>query len=107
MADGYQGSGQPRLRSGWLDGWSKSPAYRGVGCSGSGSGGHGHQGSPHSGHRTLLSASTPAYRYAPVVCPVEVQTLAQGAPVQAVATSAEAESLAKQGQIAIVFPRSS
>jgi hypothetical protein len=107
MADSYQGSGQPRLRSGWLDGWTKAPAYRGAQCSGNGSGGHGHDGHPRPRAATLVSAGTPAYNYAPTVCPVEVQTLSPGVTaVQAVATSAEAETLAKQGQVAIVFPRS-
>jgi hypothetical protein len=106
MANGYQGGGQPSLRSGWLDGWSKTPTYRGTPCSGNGPGGH--HGHPHRRSAgTFASTATPAYRYPPASCPVVVQEIPAGTTaVQTVATSAEAETLAKQGQIAIVFPRS-
>ena len=54
-----------------------------------------------------MSAATPAYHYPQRACPVEVPALSGGVTtVQAVSTSAEADTLAKQGQIAIVFPRS-
>lgn len=53
-----------------------------------------------------MSTATPTYRYPPSACPVEVHALPEGVTaVQAVSTSAEADTLAKQGQIAIVFPR--
>ncbi len=108
MANGYQGGGQPSLRSGWLDGWNRTPTYRGAPCSGNGPGGHhGRPGHPHRRSVGLASAATPVYRYPPAACPVEVQAIPAGTTtMQTVATSEEAETLAKQGQIAIVFPRS-
>jgi hypothetical protein len=107
MANGYQGGGQPPLRRGWLEGWSKTPVYRGASCPGNGAGSHpGHPGQPRSSTRALLRTARPAYRYPQGECPVVVQAIPEGVTtVQAVATSAEADTLAKQGQIAIVFPR--